>query len=205
MFIKLYFNNNNFSYVLVCSGTKSLTAELYDIGYCNWTQISNLNSIRENAVITYINDRYVYVIGGLNPNGSGYLSSFEYINANYLETAKWTEVNFSDVCATSISGFNFGSVIKITKDRFLICGGYNKSNKLNQQLLLTTEDGIVKSIEERKPMQNSNYFLQPEFVSLGNSKKLYCACKGNIMTYDAKSNTFKTIDLDRTEDILLSA
>ena len=121
----LFLPNKN--YIFACSGFYSKSCEYTDINKGSWTLISPLNKSRGNAAMAYVNERYVYVLWGFNlsegsKNGI-YLNDIEYFDVNNFGKV-WTTINYFNNKEYNLSLTALG-VIPISKNIFLICGGYD--------------------------------------------------------------------------------
>ena len=121
----LFLPNKN--YVFACSGFFIKSCEYLDIYKGNWEMVSPLNQSRGNASMAYINERYIYILGGFNVDEKDkkgiYLDDIEYFDVNNFGKG-WTTIKLINNRGFNMAISAFG-VIPLTKNIILICGGFD--------------------------------------------------------------------------------
>ena len=109
--------------VLVCSGFFNKESEYSELNNNEWNNLGEMNEVRGNATISYINNRYIYVIGGykiLDNKKGQYLNNLEYLDFNNLNNG-WKQIEFGNL---NIQLSAMG-VIPINNNQFILCGGFD--------------------------------------------------------------------------------
>lgn len=154
--------------VIVCSGFFNSGSEVTDINSGIWKTIGKMNETRGNATIAYVNNRYIYVIGGYkilgNKNGI-YHGNAEYLDVNNL-TLGWKQINFGDnMLKNSAMG-----VINIDNNFLLLCGGFDGSSYKKEVYKVDMTEVDSPKIDRINLNLPSNYiFIHNTFLKIGDN------------------------------------
>ena len=157
--------------------------------------ISPLQKARGNAAMAYINERYIYILGGFelskeNIKGT-YLNDIEYFDITNFEKG-WTTINYVNNKDYNMSLTALG-VIPIYKNCFLICGGYDGEDYKNNVYKINCINHEYPLIEETVPLDNKNIFIHNLFCKNKNFYYNY-SFYGEIISFDWQNWKFKVIN-----------
>ena len=159
------------NYIFACSGFYSKSCEYSKIYELSWTTISPLNKSRGNATMAYVNERYVYVLGGFNlseGNKNGiYLSDIEYFDLNNFGKG-WTTINYINNRGYNVSLTALG-VIPISKSIFLICGGYDGIEYKKNVYKIDCTNHEKPTVILTQELENPTIFTHNMFSKIKNS------------------------------------
>ena len=165
----LFLPNKN--YVFACSGFFTKTCEYTDIYKGTWELITPLSKSRGNATMAYINEQYVYILGGFdltidNKNGI-YLDDIEYFDINNFAKG-WTLINYNNN-----RGYHMGltalGVVPISKNIFLICGGYDGKEYKSNVYKIDCTNHEHPTVEETQSIGNNSIFTHNMFCKIRKS------------------------------------
>ena len=152
--------------VLVCSGFFNKGSEYSEINMSEWKNAGEMNEVRGNATISYINNRYVYVIGGykiLEDKNGYYHGDCEYLDFNNLNYG-WRQINFANM---SIQLSAMG-VIPVSNNHFLLCGGYDGQQYKREVYKVDCSNPNNVSIDKMNILLPGSYiFLHNTFIKIG--------------------------------------
>ena len=152
--------------VLVCSGFFNKGSEYSEINMSEWKSAGEMNEVRGNATISYINNRYVYVIGGykiLEDKNGYYHGDCEYLDFNNLNYG-WRQINFANM---SIQLSAMG-VIPVSNNHFLLCGGYDGQQYKREVYKVDCSNPNNVSIDKMNILLPGSYiFLHNTFIKIG--------------------------------------
>ena len=152
--------------VLVCSGFFNKGSEYSEINMSEWKSAGEMNEVRGNATISYINNRYVYVIGGykiLEDKNGYYHGNCEYLDFNNLNYG-WRQINFANM---SIQLSAMG-VIPVSNNHFLLCGGYDGQQYKREVYKVDCSNPNNVSIDKMNILLPGSYiFLHNTFIKIG--------------------------------------
>lgn len=160
----------NIESVLVCSGFNSKTAEMTNLNKGFWETIPSLNDIRSNATMAYINDRFVYCIGGFKPVSKvgSYQNSLEILDIKNINNG-WRIVDFTGKFQTPISYSTMG-VLNMSNDKIYLLGGYDGVGYLNSvsEFVINSETGDVENYFVKKNilLPQKQIFVHNQFIRL---------------------------------------
>ena len=156
------------NWVFVCSGYLTKSCEYTDILKKNCEEIKPLNKIRFNASMAYINKRYVYIFfGSLEENEKSiYLNDMEYFDLNNFEKG-WTTLNYINDKEYELSLCAVG-VIPVSKNEFLICGGYDGNKYKSKTYKINCNDHEHPIIEDIN-INNAAIFIHNLFCKIGDA------------------------------------
>ena len=164
----LFLPNKNF--VFACSGFFSKTCEYTDIYKGEWEIISPLQKSRGNASMAYVNNRYIYILGGfdLTENQKGiYLNDLEYFDINNFAKG-WTTINYLNNRGYNMALTALG-VVPISYHTFLICGGYDGKEYKNTVYKIDSTNHEHPSVEETQTIGNNSIFTHNMFCKIRKS------------------------------------
>ena len=155
--------------VLVCSGFFNKGSEITDINSGEWKSTGTLNETRGNATIAYVNNRFVYVIGGYKINerqhGGMYHGNCEFLDLNNIMSG-WTMINF----ANNTLKLSAMGVIPLGDQYFLLCGGFDGSTYRKEVYKVDASDIRNPKIDQMNLTLPGNYiFLHNGFVKIGDT------------------------------------
>ena len=119
--------------------------------------------------MAYVNERYVYIIGGFdlcgfNRNGE-YLDDIEYFDINDFNKG-WTIIKFNNNMGYNMKLTALG-VIPISKNIFLICGGYDGKVYKNNTYRIDFTNHEYPNIEEEEELKlGKNIFTNNAFCKI---------------------------------------
>ena len=157
------------NWVFVCSGYLTNSCEYSDISTKNWEEIKPLNKIRFNASMAYINERYVYIFLGSSEEEKEktiYLNDMEYFDLNNFEKG-WTNINYINDKGYELSLCAVG-VIPVSKNEFLICGGYDGNKYKSKTYKINCNDHENPIIEDIN-INNAAIFIHNLFCKIGDA------------------------------------
>ena len=192
----LFLPNKHF--VFACSGFFSKTCEYTDIYKGKWEMISPLNKSRGNASMAYVNERYVYILGGfeIKEDKGDYLNDMEYFDINNFEKG-WTMINYTNMnnkeYNTSLTSLG---IVPISKNTFLICGGnfgIKYKNKVNK---IDCNNHENPTIEEISSLGNNTIFNHNMFCKIKESYFNFDIF-GHLYCFDCKNKRFEIINQNK--------
>ena len=165
----IYLPNKNF--VFACGGFFSKTCEYSDVYRGNWELIAPMNKSRGNASMAYVNDRFVYIMGGFelrndSPKGN-YLNDLEFFDINNFGYG-WRIINFSNPHGYNLSLTALG-IVPITKTVFLICGGFDGREYKNNVYKVDCNNIQYPLVEESQSLNNPTIFTHSMFCKIRKS------------------------------------
>ena len=191
----LFLPNKHF--VFACSGFFSKTCEYTDIYKGEWEMISPLHKARGNASMAYVNERYVYILGGfeLEEKAKGnYLNDMEYFDINNFEKG-WTMINYVNNGGYNTSLTCFG-IVPISKSIFLICGGYDGKEYKNNVYKIDCNDHEHQTIEETSTLGNNSIFTHNMFCKIRQSYFNF-DMQGQMYGFDFENWRFGTLNQNK--------
>ena len=185
----IYLPNKN--YVVACGGFLSKYCECSDIYKGNWETMPSMNKSRGNASMAYINNRYIYIMGGFelsydSPKGN-YLNDIEYFDINNFGNG-WTNINFSNPYGYNLSLTALG-VVPITKNIFLICGGFDGKEYKNTVYKIDCSDIQNPLVEESNFLTTRTIFTHNMFCKINKGYYNY-DFEGQIYVFDYENWRF---------------
>jgi hypothetical protein len=175
----LFLPNKHF--VFACSGFYSKTCEYTDIYKGEWEMIGPLHKARGNASMAYVNERYVYILGGfeLEEKAQGnYLNDIEYFDINNFAKG-WTVINFVNNRGVNTSLTALG-IVPITKNIFLICGGYDGKEYKSNVYKVDCNNHEHPTIEETSSLGKNSIFIH----------NMFCKIKKSYFNFDMQGQMF---------------
>ena len=157
-------------YIFVCSGYSTKSCEYSDISKGIWEEIKPLNKIRFNASMAYINERYIYVLNGSSTVEENektiYLDDIEFFDINNFEKG-WTTINYINEKGYDLQLCAIG-VIPVSKNEFLICGGYDGNQYKSKTYKIICNDHEKPIIEDIN-INNNAIFIHNLFCKIGDA------------------------------------
>ena len=165
----IYLPNKN--YVFACGGFYSKSCEYTDVYRGNWELLKPMNKSRGNASMAYVNDRFIYIMGGFElgkdlPKGN-YLNDIEMFDINNFGNG-WRLMNFSNPHGYNMALTALG-VVPISKTLFLICGGYDGREYKNNCYKVDCTNYNSPLVEETEGLQNTTIFTHNMFCKIRKS------------------------------------
>ena len=148
----IYLENRNV--ILVCSGFNSKTTEMIDLQNQKWETLPNLNEVRSNGTLAYINDRFVYAIGGFKPvqREGVYTNSVEFLDFNSLTSIRlgWKNIELSGKFNNIKLSYSAMGVINIDKNSIYLVGGFDGKANINivHQMDIEESNGEIYNLEK---------------------------------------------------------
>ena len=178
--------------VLVASGFFNQSSEYTYIDQGNWIRGGDLTYQRGNATTAYVNNRYVYIIGGykLNQNQGGagvYLGDAEYLDTDNISEG-WTALSFPEF-PLQLSAMG---VITLSSNQIILCGGFDGKMYRKESYQLEVQDNMPNKpvLQKSDVMLPGNYiFLHNNFVLSGNNW-YNLELSGNAVLYSLFDNKF---------------
>jgi len=165
----IYLPNKNF--IFACGGFFSKSCEYSDFYRGNWELIKPMNKSRGNATMAYINDRFIYIVGGFElrsdaPKGC-YLNDIEYFDINNFGNG-WKLINFVNPHRYNLYLTACG-IVPISKSIFLICGGFDGKEYKNNVYKVDCTNYQSPLVEETTPINNPTIFTHNMFCRIRKS------------------------------------
>ena len=156
--------------ILVCSGFYNKGSEYTEINNVEWKNIGEMNEERGNATIAYINQRYIFVIGGfkvlenkIGKNNGFYHGNYEYLDFNNLNNG-WTQREFTNISIQmSVMG-----VIHINNNELILCGGFDGQQKRNVYKLNCSDVNSVNVEIMDITLPKNCIFVHNNFIQIQN-------------------------------------
>ena len=162
----IYLPNKNF--VFACGGFYCKSCEYTNVYNGNWELLKPMNKSRGNASMAYVNERFIYIMGGfeLNQNLNGnYLNDIEIFDVNNFDIG-WKIINFANP-----NGYYLGltalGVIPLSKSLFLLCGGYDGKEYKDNVYKVDCNNPNSPLVEKIKVLQNYTIFTHNMFYKIG--------------------------------------
>ena len=145
-----------------------------------------------------INERYVYILGGFDLLGGKideiYLNDMEYLDINDFSKG-WTMINY-----INNNGYNMAliapGIIPISKNIFLICGGYEGKEYKNSVYKIDGSNHEKPTIEEIECLPNKTIFNHTNFCKIQNSY-FNIDINSQIYEFDYDRIIFRTIKMNQ--------
>ena len=180
--------------VLVCSGFFNKGSEYSEINMNEWKSAGEMNEVRGNATISYINNRYVYVIGGyklLEDKIGYYHGNCEYLDFNNLNYG-WRQINF----ANNKIQLSAMGVIPISNNHFILCGGYDGQQYKREVYKVDCTNPNNVSIDRMNiSLPGSYIFLHNTFIKIGDYY-YNIELSGNAINFSLESFEFGCIKVN---------
>ena len=151
---------------------------------------------RGNASMAYINEQYVFVIGGFNvpqKNEGIYLNDIEYLDIKNMNKG-WTTINY-----VNNKGYNMAltalGIVPISKNIFLICGGYDGKKYINNVYKVDCTNLENPTVEETQSLGKPTIFIHNLFCKIRKSYfnfDIQCEMYG----FDYENWRFGTLNLE---------
>ena len=154
--------------ICALGGKNSKEVEVYDLDEKNWTNLPDLNNIREGAACCVINDTFLYCFFGYNTEDSSYLTSIEKFDLVYKD--KWEILN--PYGNKSFMKRKYCGCVKYRihfEENIYIVGGINVLNSESKDVLIYNEKN--NTIEKKKDLNlpYKSSFNSCSFVQLPNN------------------------------------
>ena len=188
----LFLPNKHF--VFACSGFFSKTCEYTDIYKGEWEMISPLHKARGNASMAYVNERYVYILGGfeLEEKAKGnYLNDMEFFDIDNFGKG-WTVINYVNNRGYNTSLTALG-IVPISKNIFLICGGYDGKEYKSNVYKVDCTNHENPTIEETSSLGNNSIFTHNMFCKIRQSYFNF-DMQGQMYGFDYENWRFGTLN-----------
>ena len=193
----IYCPNKN--YVFACGGFFSKSCEYTDVYRGNWELISPMNKSRGNASMAYVNDRFIYIIGGFElsndaPKKGNYLGDLEYFDTNNFGNG-WRVINF-----TNPHGYNLNltalGIVPINKTIFLICGGYDGREYKKDVYKVDCNNYSCPLVERTTELNNATIFTNNMFCKIRKSYFNF-DYQGQMYGFDYENWRFGMLNMSR--------
>jgi hypothetical protein len=176
----IYLPNKN--YIFACGGFFSKSCEYSDFYRGNWELIKPMNKSRGNATMAYINDRFIYIVGGFElrsdaPKGC-YLNDIEYFDINNFGNG-WKLINFVNPHRYNLYLTACG-IVPISKSIFLICGGFDGKEYKNNVYKVDCTNYQSPLVEETTPINNPTIFTH----------NMFCRIRKSFFNFDIKGQMY---------------
>ena len=192
----IYCPNKN--YVFACGGFYSKSCEYTDVYRGNWELISPMNKSRGNASMAYVNDRFIYIMGGFElssdiPKGN-YLNDLEYFDINNFGNG-WRIINFANPHGFNMSLTALG-VVPINKNIFLICGGYDGREYKKDVYKVDCSNYTCPLVEQTQELNNATIFTNNMFCKIRKSYFNF-DFQGQMYGFDYENWRFGMLNMNR--------
>jgi len=182
--------------VLVCGGFYVKSCEFTELNGSErkkWKKLPDLAESRGNATMFYLNNRYVYILGGFKVNDSTgeYLNSLEYIDI--IKKDKWNFLRIESLGIPVSLRISAMGCVGLGENRILLIGGYDGTSYLKSGFAVDFEDGIVKNFERKDNLlpRGSIFFSNPMFMKVSENVGFNFELQAKPIVYDYQKNEFK--------------
>ena len=157
--------------ILVCSGLNSKTAEMANLQNNKWETLPNLNEVRSNGTLAYINERFVYAIGGFKPvqREGVYPNSIEFLDFNSTTSIRlgWKNIELTGKFNNIKLSYSAMGVINIDKNSVYLVGGFDGKANINSvhQMDIEESNGEISKLEKTNlVLPSSSIFVNNGFL-----------------------------------------
>ena len=177
--------------ILTCSGFFNNTAEITNLDHGTWKPLPNMNTVRANATIAYVNKKNVFVFGGFRINEKQvgeYQNSCEVLNLDDTKTG-WKLIKMdSHKLHMRVSAMG---VINISPNSLLLCGGFDGSTYKSEVYRVDLKDTEIINYDRTNMVLPGNLiFIHNNFVRMGDVAFNY-DLQNNLFAFNPETNTFK--------------
>lgn len=187
----LYMESENC--VMAVSGFFSQSAEIGYLQRDEWEKIAPISETRANATMSFINERFVYIIGGYKTQGKDgmYLNSAEYLDMKNKNNG-WTTIDFNRM-GKKLSLSAMG-VINLSSTKILLVGGLEgKYFDQCTEVDIDENRGGITSLENMNyRIPTGNIFINNNFVRIDDELVNFELTTTALLRFDPKSFTFKS-------------
>ena len=188
----IYLKNRNI--ICVCGGK---TSEMTDMKKKEWELLPELNEERYNPSLAYINDKFVYCIGGYI-GFDDLLNSLEIFNIENLNKIdQWKLINLTSII--NLSYCQMG-IININSSSIYLCGGYSKNANVSSSIFIMEIDektGSCKSLSESNlKLPEESYFPKSNNFSKIKDNFYIYDYDGKLLYFDSKNQKFDYININ---------
>ena len=196
----IYLPNKNF--VFACGGFYSKSCEYTDVYRGNWELLKPMNKSRGNASMAYVNDRFIYIMGGFElgkdlPKGN-YLNDIEMFDVNNFGNG-WKIIYFNNPNRYNMSLTALG-VVPISKSLFLICGGYDGREYKNNCYKVDCNNYNSPLVEETDGLQNATIFTHNMFCKIRKSYFNF-DFQGQMYGFDYENWRFGMLNMNQMNQV----
>lgn len=177
--------------VVVCGGEQQKSSEYFIIDKNkNWEILPEFKNIRWNSSLAYINQRYVYSIGGYTGtilSFNNYLNNIEFIDLN-SQNKMWKEIQITNV---SFKSDSIG-IIPLSNNELLLVGGYyfNSPQDGYYRLKVGQEPESIIFNKENKKLPGTCHFADGPFIKFENTSYNKIKYQENIFCYNIFNDCF---------------
>ena len=172
--------------ILVCGGWSNSTCETLILSNRKWNNIANLNRVRVNASLAFINEKFVYCISGFDNVNNKYLNSCEYLDLSSPKLT-WGLIEFQT------HGIDYKmtlpGVIQLDSNKVLLCGGYEESRTLDTKTYLfevNNNENKISLNHYKKLPDEGTFFPHNSFCANLGIQYNFCI-KQDLYMYDTES------------------
>lgn len=191
--------------VLVCSGFYVKSCEYLELPSnlsaqqgnnsesLRWRKLPDLAEPRGNGTMFYLNNRFIYVLGGFKVNDSTgeYLNSLEYMDFTLKD--RWNLLNFENLNAQHSLRISAMGCVGLENNRILLVGGYDGSSYLRSGFAAEFEEnGTVRGFERRENLlpRGSIFFSNPMFMQISENVWFNFELQAKGIVYDKSRAEF---------------
>lgn len=181
--------------VVACSGTDSKTCEVLDLNICEkWTQLPDLNKVRQQSTLFTINDN-LYIVGGSEKDNEK--ASLSYECMSFEKRDNWQQ----HYIYNEVAIYNQMGVINLGK-RIIFCGGISNdyiANECIQSQVIFAEVNqnnhllfFAQGIQSKDKDLPKCYFKETAFIKIGKQYANFNSFDGELilMSEDQKFRVF---------------
>lgn len=179
--------------IFAISGFNSKKCEKFDLKAYSWAELPDLNDARSFPNCVFLEDKFIYVFGGLIDYLSKSNLSVERLNV--LVNASWEKLEISCVAAESIQSLPFYcGLIRTSSDKLLLLGGkyYKESLAVNSILNYNLKENNLQKYSEAK-LPNADEFQGKLFLKFESNKfaQFSAMNSSKLYIYDENDNSFE--------------
>ena len=139
--------------------------------------------------MAYVNERYIYILGGFDLTQSKigtYLNDIEYFDVNDFSKG-WTTINYENNRGYNMALIGLG-VIPISNIIFIVCGGFDGKKYKSNAYKIDCTNHEHPSVEETQCLRNETIFTHNMFCKI---RKSYFNFDFNVQMYSFDYENWK--------------
>lgn len=182
--------------IFAVSGFNSKKCERFDLKTNTWTELPELNDARSFPNCIFLENKFIYVFGGLIDNQSK--SNLYLERLNVLVNTAWEKLEINSIVENSIQSLPFYcGLIRTSSDKLLLVGGkYDKESfAVNTILKYNLKENNLEEYSEAK-LPTPDEFQGKSFLKFESNKfAQFSALNSNkLFVYDENDNSFEIKD-----------
>ena len=177
--------------VFACGGFYTRTCEYTDLYKLKWEFTSSMNKSRGNATMAYINNRFLYILGGYqiypNEKSGSYLNDLEYFDMDNFSKG-WTLINFINKGGYNLALCAMG-VVPIADNQILLCGGFSGKEYQKDVYKFEIANPDYPMVDKVDELKDTTIFMYNMFCKIRKSFFNF-DIKGDLHGFDVENRRF---------------